>query len=230
MNVADTSGKDLPVKEGQEVGGDVKLEVEQLDLAAKAYLKEEQFDIKLELPGPSPSNEGLQKETLEEMADDMLHLLQRTAKIESSLNALHTLISKVSDTQERNHREQLIETGKIKTELISERKAAIARATFNAVLPAIESLSLNMKALDSMEDGKIINQMQVVIDMLLGILQSLGFQSFSAGIGDTFDPLSMECFGYTEGEPGKVSAVECCGYRTDGGLAKPCRVLLGASA
>ena len=205
-----------------------KIDTDGLEQAATMdiSLKNLNLDLNVSDPKKIPDKDA-HHDILEEMAEDMLHLIEASAKMESRVGQILAAVSQVSQNQQNFHREQMVEAGKLKKELVSERKALIARSTFNAILPAIESLTLNCKALDYDEDIRLISQMTVVTDMLKNVIQSLGYFSFGVVPGTLFDPASMECIGYDDGDASKVIRVERMGYKTENALIKPCGVILG---
>jgi molecular chaperone GrpE (heat shock protein) len=150
---------------------------------------------------------------LDEFSDQFAMLAQRLDSIEQSL--------------EKQKRSLTIELGKLRDELLSERKAFIGRATFNAILPALESLDLRRQGLSEAGDDVSLKHVSGVYDLLTIILQSIGFSTFRANPGDPFDANCMECSKFEEGEPGKVLRVERAGYRAGGVIAKPCTVVVG---
>src|SRR6185295_3414650 len=83
---------------------------------------------------------------------------------------------------------------------------------------------------DRQADPKQIQHTQALLDVLGGVAQMLGYQSFTPAPGDDFDPYCMECTGYMPGEPGKIVRVERAGYRAGSVLVRPCAVILGQSA
>lgn len=187
------------------------------------------FKIKLNLPikGASGGDNSQLGELLEEMAEDMLHLMEQTARMERTLSTVSSLAEQIRHTQDQYHRHQIVELEKLRKDMLSERKALVARSTFNAILPAMESLILTRGALDAEIDPVVVNQLTAVIGTLNNISQSLGYSSFEVLPGEDFDPVSMECFGYQEGNPGTVVRVERVGYRTAEAVIRPCGVILG---
>ena len=197
-------------------------QADQIDFSFKPI----KFNLDLQKEAPAQSNPENQ-EILEEMADDMLHLIEASSKMENRILHMQETLVQITQNQANFHKEQMVEKGKLKKELISERKALIARSTFNAVLPTIESLEINCNALDTNTDKDMIQQMKVASGMLVNIIQSLGYYAFESSSGEPFGPAIMECIGYENGDAGKVVRIERKGYRTEGALIKPCGVILG---
>jgi hypothetical protein len=157
-------------------------------------------------------NAGAGVETLEEIADDMLHLLERVAALEKRsveiMSAVESVARSVQDTNVGLGR-SLEAT---RRDLLEERKALAGRIAFGAVAGGLQSLRALVDSLDPAQDGRMLAQARSLISSLSGVVQSLGFSEFAPEVGVAFDPGRMECAGYADGEAGKVLAVCYPGY------------------
>jgi molecular chaperone GrpE (heat shock protein) len=164
---------------------------------------------------------------LEEIADDTLRLIERGKRLEDRLDRLTEQVGALSQTQQDSERRLAVELGRMRQDLLGERKALVGRGSFNAVLPTLDSLRLMREALDdSPENGQIRAQLHAVIGSLANIVQSLGFVEFQVTPGSVFDPFNMECLGYQEGVADTVVSVVRPGYSVSGEVVRPCGVLL----
>jgi molecular chaperone GrpE (heat shock protein) len=197
-------------------------------LAVPPALQLSAADLKIDLACARPSS-GTDADALqEELADDMLELTKQMAAQDARLTALTAAVAQLEATLEGMARAQGIEMERLKEVLISDRKELIGRSTFNALVPAMESL----RYLDSMHHGHKLHaslrqQTRTILDLLTGIAQSLGYRAMEVEKGAPFDPQTMECVGFEEGEPGRVLRVDGPGYRAGSVLVRPCRVILG---
>lgn len=167
----------------------------------------------------------------EELAEDMLDLMKKVSALDVKLSALVAVVMQLQASLEAATRVQGLEIEKLKEALISERKELIGRSTFNAVMPAIESL----RFLEDMQAGRkalpqLTKQTQNLLDVLTGITQALGYRPVEVLNGEAFDPYTMECVGYVPGEQGKVVRMERSGYKAGNVMVRPCRVYLGQGA
>jgi molecular chaperone GrpE len=146
--------------------------------------------------------------TLEEIAEDMLDILER-------LNSI-----------ERQVREQgrAIET--FRTEAWGQSRALSMRYLFDAVAPAIDTLQVLARGLDPAIGAGGYQQVISAAATLNIVLQTLGFQRFDAAAGDPFDPARMECLGYAEGLPGRVLEMIRQGYAAGEIVVRPAGVLI----
>jgi molecular chaperone GrpE len=94
------------------------------------------------------------------------------------------------------------------------------------LLPALDHLELALKAAEGHED--VVKGFAMVRDELAGALARVGVESFSPQ-GDAFDPNEHEAMAQqaVEGaEPGTVVEVYQQGYRINGAVLRPARVVV----
>jgi molecular chaperone GrpE len=96
------------------------------------------------------------------------------------------------------------------------------------LLPALDHLELALKAADGHED--VVKGFAMVAGELKAALERVGIQAFSPA-GEPFDPNEHEAMlsQPTEGaEPGTVVQVYQSGYRINGAVLRPARVVVAA--
>jgi molecular chaperone GrpE len=94
------------------------------------------------------------------------------------------------------------------------------------LLPALDHLELALRAADGHED--VVKGFTMVHDELAAALERVGVQSFSPQ-GDPFDPTEHEAMAQqpAEGvEPGTVVEVYQRGWRLNGAVLRPARVVV----
>jgi molecular chaperone GrpE len=98
------------------------------------------------------------------------------------------------------------------------------------LLPALDHLELALEAAEKHEGaGEWLKGIRLVQEEVLGALSRVGIQSF-APFGEPFDPNEHEAISQQpagEGEePGTVSQVYQAGYRLNGAVLRPARVVV----
>ena len=97
-----------------------------------------------------------------------------------------------------------------------------------ALLPALDHLELAVKAAEGHED--LVKGFAIVRDEFVAALAKAGIEAFSPQ-GEAFDPNEHEAMAQqpAEGaEPGTVLEVYQQGYRINGGVLRPARVVVAA--
>ena len=97
------------------------------------------------------------------------------------------------------------------------------------LLPALDHLELALKAAEA-EGGELFKGVRMVQDEMLGALARVGIEAFSP-VGERFDPNEHEAMVQqpAEGfEPGAVVQVYQQGYRLNGVVLRPARVVVAA--
>ena len=97
------------------------------------------------------------------------------------------------------------------------------------LLPALDHLELALKAAEA-EGGELFKGVHMVQGEMLGALARVGIEAF-APIGEPFDPNEHEAMVQrpAEGfEPGTVAEVYQQGYRLNGVVLRPARVVVAA--
>ncbi|MBN1894614.1 nucleotide exchange factor GrpE [bacterium] len=209
--------------------GTPKIAGEELEGAISLALSKESLKVDLLKNDPPPAEQKDELHTtVGELAEDMLGLLKMVSAIDKKLSLLTSAISTLQQTLEAFSRSIGLELTHLKENLVSDRKEFIGRSTFNAIMPAMETLKAMKKHLSDQEkDREILQNTNTLLDLLTGISQALRYTSFDVPPGSDFDPQMMECMGYEEGEDGKVVRVEQSGYKAGHVLVKPCLVILG---
>ena len=206
--------------------------VQDFDHNLSVQLAENMLQTSPEKPGPPPAkkyraHQNQVEDFFQETAEDLLHLMERVNHIEQQIGKLDNSVIEISRKIDGAYRDHAVALEKLKADLLSDRKALAARSTFNAIIPAIESLEISQSRLKEIENDPSYKRISGVIDLLYMILQGLGYETYSPDIGDHFDPVSMECIDYAEGEEGTVVKVGNPGYRAGDQIIKPSRVILG---
>jgi molecular chaperone GrpE len=115
--------------------------------------------------------------------------------------------------------------------MAKEARVAEARGVIKLakeLLPALDNLA---RALDSADqDDPLLDGVRLVYSDLLGALKRVGIEAYSP-TGERFDPAEHEAMAQqpTEGaEPGTVVEVYQAGYRWNGTIIRPARVVVAA--
>jgi molecular chaperone GrpE (heat shock protein) len=161
-----------------------------------------------------------------EIAEDMLQLLGRLAAVEQRQVELLARLDEVSRLIQETTAAQARALDALRRDLLGERSALAARATFTAVVPVLDSLRTMRQGLDPSRDELAYAQTTALSSSLSGLLQTLGFRPFEPAVGETFDPGRMECLGYAPGSPGLVTASLHPGYLAGSGVVRPAGVLI----
>jgi len=216
--------QDLPKERPDEA-----VDMEKLHSSLSLSISPDKLKLEKEKDSRAKPKEKDASEIVEEIADDMLHVLERIGALEEKINTNTAKIMELQESYARGFKSYGMELEKLKDALLSERKALRARSVLNAILPALETLQITRKAYKPQEDSAVVNQISALINMLRSTIQSLGFEPFEAQPGDAFDPFSMQCLDYAEGEEGKVVRTEKEGYKAGDTVVKPSGVVLGKS-
>ena len=168
-------------------------------------------------------------ETLGELAEDMVGLYKMVSNLEVKITQVISVVSSLQNTQESlcpfgGHGE----AGAPQGEPRLRPKGIYRTFDFQRARPAMESLKTMKRHYEGKEHEKeLLKNTNSVLDLLTGIAQALRYTPFDVPPGTDFDPQTMECLGYGEGEEGKVIRVEQSGYRAGQVLVRPCRVIVG---
>ena len=115
--------------------------------------------------------------------------------------------------------------------MAKEARVAEARGVVKLakeLLPALDNLARALEA--AAEDDPLLNGVRLVHADVLGALNRLGIESYSPA-GERFDPNEHEAMAQqpVEGaEPGTVVEVYQAGYRANGTIIRPARVVVAA--
>jgi molecular chaperone GrpE (heat shock protein) len=163
---------------------------------------------------------------LEEIADDMLRLMQCVKAVQDAVAGLQARMDQMEQTIQASSRAYAHEIHTMRTSLVGERKASAALTTLGAVAGWMDSLSEMRDRLTSQKDAKLRNQLDAVLDRSIMMLRTLGFEEFQVCEGDPFDPARMECVGYADGLPGIVLTARRPGYHASGKIVRPAGVVI----
>ncbi len=167
------------------------------------------------------------RELAEELAEDMLRLMERMKRLDAKQEQLYEQMSSVQQTLQENRKQSAIEMNQLRQELLGERKALAVRSVFNAIAPMLDALRAMRRALeDTPENNTLQAQLNTVTSSLTNIIQSLGYVEFQVEVGASFDPFQMECLSYGAGEPNTVLEIVRPGYRTENMIVRPCGVVI----
>jgi len=179
------------------------------------------------VPGDTESMEV--DATIEELAEDMVHVLMAIRDLSQKHAELTALVETSLLELQRASRQQASELNVLHRDLVGDRRAQANRAAFNAIHPAIDQIRLIHDALGTDQDEAKL-QISAVLSLLRMVLQGLDYVEFVVEANDPFDPATMECVEYREGELGKVLDVVRPGYRANGVVVRPCGVRIADPA
>lgn len=166
------------------------------------------------------------EEIIEEIADDMLHLMEKIKKIELKQDEQAEKIERLCQIIQETRQEHTIELDKLRRDLIEERKALSVRSVFNSILPTLDSLRIMRSGLSPQKNKRLHAQLNAVTSSLTNIIQGLGFIEFEVTEGSTFNPSLMECLGYSKGNPDCVVQIVRPGYKIKDTIIRPCGVII----
>jgi molecular chaperone GrpE len=112
----------------------------------------------------------------------------------------------------------------------SEAEARGRAALAGALLSVVDNLERAVAAAEPRDDGvpnHIAEGVRLVYEELAGVLGNAGVQSYEP-VGDQFDPDQHEAMLTRPGNAGEVLEVLQKGYRLNGQVLRPARVVVGA--
>lgn len=174
----------------------------------------------------SPTSQESDHAVFEELANDMLGLMQQVKALQDHLSSVMSRVEQVEKRVVGITNSQIHEFDILKRELLGDRKAMAARTTLNAVAPWMDSLREMRNRMTSQKDAKLYSQVDAIIDRTVMMLHVLGFEEFCVGEGEVFDPIRMECVGYAEGKSGVVLKAKRPGYCAGGTIIRPAGVII----
>jgi molecular chaperone GrpE (heat shock protein) len=173
---------------------------------------------------PTPARRGVDTAAaLEELADDMLAVMQRLAQIEQRQITLDEDVRGCASATTRSHEV-------LRRDLIGEQNTLALRQFVNTVAPALDSLVAMHQGLDSRDDARMQAQLTGVIAILENVLLGMGFRVFLPAAGEPFDAVRMESVGDREGAPGMVAETVRPGYLAGSLVIRPAAVLIGRAS
>ncbi len=167
---------------------------------------------------------------LEELADDLLHLLRRLQAVEQRQEEALARLDQLALTVRDGLAALGQQTDSLARDLAGERRGLALVGLFNATLPALESLGALRDALGPDKEPVLHRQVAAVADVLGRLLRDLGLTEFRPAVGQPFDPWSMECRGFADGPPGVVLDVVRPGYRAAERVLLPAAVRIAGPA
>lgn len=179
-----------------------------------------------ELPVPPPAARTGTSEALDELADDMLQVLQQLGAVERQGRDLAAGVAELTRSVREGAAQQTRAVDLVRAEVSGERRGASLRLIFEPVVSSLESLELFARGLDPAREQAAFAQITAAAATLSNLLLALGFERFDVARGQPFDPNRMQCLGYAAGEPGIVLDVLQPGYSTGGTVVRPARVLI----
>jgi molecular chaperone GrpE len=157
----------------------------------------------VESPAPQQEEEKGELEALQKERDEYLALAQRT------------------QADFENYRKRVVRE--------SAEAAARGRAELaTALLPVLDNLDRALAAAN-VEEDHLAQGVRLVREELEGVLTRAGIESYSP-TGEAFDPDWHEAMLTRPGEAGKVLEVLEKGYRLNGQVLRPARVIVGTAA
>ena len=164
-------------------------------------------------------------ESLHELADDMLDLMQRLSTTERLLQDASAASDRLASVVESHAARQARAVEQLRDELVGAHRGLIVRGLFNSMATALDSLEILTRASES--DGQPVGtQLQATCATIRNLMQAIGFTRFDATVGARFDPERMQCFGYAEGPAGIVVQAIQPGYTAGDVVVRPAGVLI----
>lgn len=232
------SEEDLKTSAGSDVEGETKVDPAMLDAVGELKTEAIDFDMlnaelstavsaTIETAPASNRSNGL----LNELVQHMVDVVRRLQGIEEYVGQLGVRIDQVDARVYETGRSLAGELAAQRRELIGERKNVLARGLFNAVVGHLDSLrAMRAALLDDRRDKnnkRMASLIEAVEITLLTALQGMGFSEFHTREGETFSPATMECLGYTKGEPGIVLKAVRSGFSAPEGVVRAAGVYIG---
>jgi hypothetical protein len=167
---------------------------------------------------------------LEEIAEDMLDVLQRLGNLERGMQDAGAGIAGLRRALEETAIQQRKSLDTIRSEVVGDRRSLVLRLVFDPVAAAIDSLEMLGRGLDATREQAAYGQITAAAATLANVLLALGYQRFDTVAGEAFDPNRMQCFGYVAGDPGVVLEALHPGYSAANIVIRPARVLIADPA
>jgi len=168
-------------------------------------------------------------EALDEIQEDLMHIIEKLSEFGNKLNTITSRIDKVEEITGKNYRNHQIEIDLLRRDLLGERKTFVYQSVIKSIIASVDSLYNRKSHLSPEKDDLLFHQTAGILDNLQNLLKSLGCESFIVIEGEYFSTENMECLGFGEGEENKVISVERLGYKTEYHVMRPCGVIIGRS-
>ena len=159
-----------------------------------------------DVAAPAEAEQGAELDSLRNERDEYLQLAQRTK----------------ADFE--NYRKRVTRES---AEAEARGRASLSRA----LLPVIDNLERALAAAEPIDrdaaPNHLVHGVRLVYEELTGVLRGAGIESYEP-VGEAFDPDWHEAMMTRPGEDGQVLEVLQKGYRLDGQVLRPARVVVGA--
>jgi molecular chaperone GrpE len=165
---------------------------------------------------PAEAEVPAEPEPEAEVREDLDELVARTRQRDEYLALAQRTQADFDNYRKRMARESALAADRGMAKLAKE------------LLPALDHLELAVKAAEGHED--VVKGFAIVRDEFLNALGKAGIETFSPQ-GQTFDPTEHEAMAsqpVEEAESGTVVAVYQRGYRLNGSILRPARVVVAA--
>ena len=162
-------------------------------------------------------------EVLEELADDMLRVLERLNRLEEG----QAKFTRIGEDMGSGITAANRSVEALRRDLLTDRKALAIRGVVAQVAPALESLSCMRDGLDPNADPRVRSQLHSIVTVLENLLLGMEVQPFTPQPGDPFDAHRMESAGYAEGPKDTVVHPVHRGYVAGQIVIRPAVVLIG---
>ena len=160
-----------------------------------------------DVAAPTEAEKGAELDSLRNERDEYLQLAQRTK----------------ADFE--NYRKRVTRES---AEAEARGRASLSRA----LLPVIDNLERALAAAEPIDrdaaPNHLVHGVRLVYEELTGVLRGAGIESYEP-VGEAFDPDWHEAMMTRPGEDGQVLEVLQKGYRLDGQVLRPARVVVGAA-
>lgn len=176
-------------------------------------------------PPPAPAEDRF-RDSLEELADDMLQIMLRLASIEQTQAEVVDRLDRLERRASGDALANLQGLDQVRRDIIGERRHLSTVGVFNAVHPWMNALERMRARLDAEQTPELRFQLDTVVDLLAALFRSLGFVTFNVETGEPFDPARMRVAGYAAGRAGVVLSPVSPGYEVNGAVVQPADVLI----
>jgi molecular chaperone GrpE len=178
----------------------------------------------------SQTQPEVQEEAAVEAASDGAEEQQAAERVEEDLDELRTRAAERDEYLALAQRTQA-DFENYRKRMARENAAALDRGVAKLakeLLPALDHLEIALKAAEGHED--VVKGFAMVLGEVQAALGRVGIQAFSPQ-GVTFDPNEHEAMAShpdADAEPGTVIEVYQSGYRLNGAVLRPARVVVAA--
>ena len=202
-----------------------QIDSEKLSEASSMRFKiEDSFSDKAATKGEDTK---MNQEMLEEITEDLVHILKKMAEFENRMEELFNKTEKIAETTTSNYRKHQVELDQLKRELLGERKAFIHKSVFNNLVTTIDYLYHRKCSISPDKDSSLYSLTTGMLENLQNLLKTMGYEHFVVEKDKPFKSEIMECLGFESGEENKVVSVERLGFKSENIVVRSCGVILG---